>query len=43
LKINKIGHKNQEKAAKMILCYLREKPDAGDTLEEIKKWWLVDF
>lgn len=24
----------------MILNYLRRNPDAGDTLEDIAKWWL---
>ncbi len=24
----------------MILSYLRENPDAGDTLEGVSKWWL---
>ncbi len=26
--------------ARMILNYLRNNPDAGDTLEGISKWWL---
>ena len=29
-----------EKHAEMILGYLRQNPEAGDTLEGIARWWL---
>ena len=29
-----------DKTAQTILAYLRRKPDAGDTLEGIARWWL---
>lgn len=30
-----------EEVATSIFNYLRENPDAGDTLEGITKWWLL--
>lgn len=30
----------EEKVSRLILYYLRNNPDAGDTLEGITKWWL---
>ena len=29
----------REKIKKSILNYLKQNPDAGDTLEGITKWW----
>jgi len=34
------GNKKQEKISKVTLDYLRKRPNAGDTLEGITKWWL---
>ena len=34
------GNKKQEKISKVTLDYLRKRPNSGDTLEGITKWWL---
>ena len=32
---------NEDKTAQHILQYLKEHPEAGDTLEGIAKWWVL--
>lgn len=35
------GNVKQE-VARQILAYLREHPDAGDTIKGISEWWLME-
>jgi hypothetical protein len=35
-----VANKKLEKISSLILHYLHENPDSGDTLEGISKWWL---
>lgn len=32
----------EKEIAEQILAYLREHPDAGDTIEGISEWWLME-
>jgi hypothetical protein len=37
-----VDHKEQREVFYYILAYLSDNPDAGDTLDGIVEWWLLD-